>query len=192
MKIWNAFFDTPPAKTPFSEHNRRMLERRAHLQAPAATSPASSSCPPPIAAATWPPASSGASAQSSSAAPPTLEDVGQERRSSASPNRRADGNSSTHCPTASTPSIRTTASSPPSTKSPRQGHPVSLHHRRPRQGRQQDRTQPVSTDGIVPYWSSHLDGAESELIVPSGHWSNQHPPRIAEVKRILLKHLGKK
>lgn len=54
-----------------------------------------------------------------------------------------------------------------------------------------DRTKPVSTDGIVPYWSSHLDGAESELIIPSGHWSNQHPEATAEVRRILLKHLGK-
>jgi pimeloyl-ACP methyl ester carboxylesterase len=54
-----------------------------------------------------------------------------------------------------------------------------------------DRTKPMSTDGIVPYWSSHLEGAESELIVPSGHWSNQHPQAIKEVKRILLKHLRK-
>ena len=54
-----------------------------------------------------------------------------------------------------------------------------------------DHTKPVSTDGIVPYWSSHLDGAESEVIVPSGHWSNQHPAAIAEVRRILLKHLRK-
>jgi pimeloyl-ACP methyl ester carboxylesterase len=52
-----------------------------------------------------------------------------------------------------------------------------------------DRTPPVSTDGIVPYWSSHLDGAESELIVPSDHWSNQHPKAIEEVRRILIEHL---
>lgn len=51
---------------------------------------------------------------------------------------------------------------------------------------------PMSTDGIVPYWSSHLDGAESELIVPSGHWTNQNPTAIAEVRRILLKHIGLK
>jgi len=50
---------------------------------------------------------------------------------------------------------------------------------------------PMSTDGIVPYWSSHLDGARSELIIPSHHWTNQHPLGIAEVKRILLQHLGK-
>lgn len=52
-----------------------------------------------------------------------------------------------------------------------------------------DHTPPVSTDGIVPYWSSHLDGAVSEVIIPSGHWTNQHPQGIAEVRRILLQHL---
>jgi hypothetical protein len=53
------------------------------------------------------------------------------------------------------------------------------------------RTPPVSSDGIVPYWSSHLDGAQSELIVPSDHWTNRDPKGIAEVHRILLLHLGK-
>ncbi len=51
-------------------------------------------------------------------------------------------------------------------------------------------TKPVSTDGIVPYWSSHIDGAESELIVPSGHWTNQNPQAIAEIGRILRLHLN--
>lgn len=55
-----------------------------------------------------------------------------------------------------------------------------------------DKTKPVSTDGLVPYWSSHIDGAQSELIVPSGHWSNQNPQAIAEVRRILLSHIGRK
>ena len=44
-------------------------------------------------------------------------------------------------------------------------------------------------DGVVPYWSSHLEGAESELIIPSGHWSHLHPDGMAEIRRILLKHL---
>ncbi len=48
---------------------------------------------------------------------------------------------------------------------------------------------PVRTDGIVPYWSSHIDGAKSELIIPSHHWSNQHPLGIAEIDRILHEHL---
>ncbi len=53
-------------------------------------------------------------------------------------------------------------------------------------------TKPVSSDGIVPYWSSHLDGAQSEIIIPSGHWTNQHPQGIAEVNRILHLPLAKK
>lgn len=44
---------------------------------------------------------------------------------------------------------------------------------------------PQSSDGIVPYWSSHLAGARSELIVPSGHNAHQNPQAIAEVRRIL-------
>ena len=52
-----------------------------------------------------------------------------------------------------------------------------------------DHTEPVSSDGIVPYWSSHLDGAESELIIPSEHWTILHPQGMAEVKRILHRHL---
>jgi hypothetical protein len=56
-------------------------------------------------------------------------------------------------------------------------------------GGNSDHKKPVSTDGIVPYWSSHLDGAKSELIIPSHHWTNQHPLGIAEVGRILHEHL---
>ena len=51
---------------------------------------------------------------------------------------------------------------------------------------------PNSSDGAVPYWSSHLDGAESEKIVPSDHNANQNPEGIAEVIRILKEHVGSK
>jgi len=44
---------------------------------------------------------------------------------------------------------------------------------------------PNSSDGIVPYWSSHLDGAKSELIVNSGHGAQCDPQAIREVARIL-------
>lgn len=55
-------------------------------------------------------------------------------------------------------------------------------------GGHSDKTRPVKSDGIVPYWSSHLDGAESELVVPSGHSAHQNLQAIAEVKRILKVH----
>jgi hypothetical protein len=45
---------------------------------------------------------------------------------------------------------------------------------------------PNSSDGVVPYWSSHMNGAKSELIVPSGHPAHQNPQAIAEVRRILM------
>jgi len=44
---------------------------------------------------------------------------------------------------------------------------------------------PNSSDGVVPYWSSHLNGAQSELVVPSNHSAHQNPQAIAEVRRIL-------
>jgi hypothetical protein len=49
---------------------------------------------------------------------------------------------------------------------------------------------PNSSDGVVPYWSSHLDGAKSELIVPGPHSSYSLPQTIAELKRILKLHLA--
>ncbi len=48
---------------------------------------------------------------------------------------------------------------------------------------------PGGSDGFVPYSSSHLDGAESELIVESGHSVQRNPIAIEEVREILLKHL---
>src|SRR6202022_4299970 len=45
---------------------------------------------------------------------------------------------------------------------------------------------PNSSDGVVPYWSSHLDGAKSDLIVPSAHPAHQNPQAIKEVHRILV------
>lgn len=44
---------------------------------------------------------------------------------------------------------------------------------------------PKSSDGVVPYWSSHMEGAESECIVPSDHSAHQNPKSFAEVRRIL-------
>jgi pimeloyl-ACP methyl ester carboxylesterase len=57
-------------------------------------------------------------------------------------------------------------------------------------GGNKDHTKPVSSDGVVPYWSSHLEGAQSELIVPSNHIAHQNPQAIAEVRRILHNHAG--
>lgn len=55
-------------------------------------------------------------------------------------------------------------------------------------GDQGKNNSPKSTDGVVDYWSSHLDGAASELIVPTGHRAYEHEKAVAELKRILLEH----
>src|SRR5947208_2731101 len=49
---------------------------------------------------------------------------------------------------------------------------------------------PNCSDGVVAYWSSHLYGAQSELIVPGPHGSCELPQTIAELDRILRLHVG--
>jgi pimeloyl-ACP methyl ester carboxylesterase len=46
-----------------------------------------------------------------------------------------------------------------------------------------------TTDGVVPYRSSHLDGVASEYVVRSNHGVQQNHDAIREVRRILLEHL---
>jgi pimeloyl-ACP methyl ester carboxylesterase len=49
---------------------------------------------------------------------------------------------------------------------------------------------PSSSDGVVPYWSSHLASAQSEKIVPSGHEAMADPQAVEEIRRILRLNLG--
>ncbi|HEY5769053.1 MAG TPA: alpha/beta hydrolase [Terrimicrobium sp.] len=42
-----------------------------------------------------------------------------------------------------------------------------------------------SSDGVVPYSSSHVAFAESELLIPTGHGGFGHPKALAEIIRIL-------
>jgi pimeloyl-ACP methyl ester carboxylesterase len=42
-----------------------------------------------------------------------------------------------------------------------------------------------SSDGLVPYASSHIGGVESETIVPAGHSAVDHPQTVSEIRRIL-------
>jgi pimeloyl-ACP methyl ester carboxylesterase len=50
---------------------------------------------------------------------------------------------------------------------------------------------PDSSDGVVEYRSSHLEGAESEKIVPASHDLLSNPETVAEIKRILEENLGR-
>jgi len=47
---------------------------------------------------------------------------------------------------------------------------------------------PNSSDGVVPYWSSHMNSARTEDIVPSNHMAHQNPEAIDDVLRILKKY----
>ena len=47
---------------------------------------------------------------------------------------------------------------------------------------------PNSSDGVVPYWSSHMDHAQTEDIVPSNHTAHQNPQAIEDVLHILKAH----
>lgn len=49
-----------------------------------------------------------------------------------------------------------------------------------------------SSDSIVPYSSSHLDGAVSEKVIPSGHSVQETPEAILEIRRIMHEHLAGK
>lgn len=48
---------------------------------------------------------------------------------------------------------------------------------------------PNSSDGVVPYWSSHITPVASELIIPSNHSVPDSPQASHELKRILKLHL---
>jgi pimeloyl-ACP methyl ester carboxylesterase len=46
------------------------------------------------------------------------------------------------------------------------------------------------SDGLVPYWSSHLNGAESERVFRSSHKVQDLPAAMLETRRILHLHLS--
>jgi hypothetical protein len=55
-----------------------------------------------------------------------------------------------------------------------------------------DGTGPVEQgdDGVVAYSSAHIEGVESEVVVPSPHSCQGHPQTMEEVRRILRLHVG--
>ena len=47
------------------------------------------------------------------------------------------------------------------------------------------------SDGVVKYQSAHIEGAESEKVVKSGHSVQMTQEGIQEVRRILIEHAEK-
>ena len=53
-----------------------------------------------------------------------------------------------------------------------------------------DAAEPAGADdGVVEYESAHLEGVDSEILVPSKHSCQSHPRTLIELRRILLEHL---
>lgn len=55
-------------------------------------------------------------------------------------------------------------------------------------GLQHGQTPETGGDGVVPYQSAHLEGALTELVVPSNHSVQETRPAITELKQILAEH----
>ncbi len=186
-KIWDAYFDTPPEKTPLSLKARAVITETLIFKHR-----------PEVARVIFASASLGGAEMASSFIgrlgsaiidmPSQFTGVGRELAELSK--KRSDGKRIAGMPTsidALDPRNRfvTTINAIPVVK----GIPFhSIMGDRGRGG-YLDHRRPQSSDGIVPFWSSHIAGAESELIVAHGHWTNQNPRAIAEVNRILRQHL---
>lgn len=190
MNIWNAFFDTPPDKTPLSPKAKAILTKTLIFKHRPEISRVIF-CSASLRGAYLATGFLGRLGESIIGAPPDLTSIGKELAMLSKP-RAADGEKLKRAPNsidALDPSNRfvTTIDKIPLTK----GIPYHSIIADRGKGGHLDKTQPQSSDGIVPYWSSHLDGAVSEVIVPSDHWSNRSPGGIAEVRRILVKYVGR-
>ena len=190
LKIWNSFFDTPPEKTPLSDDNRRMIEDSLifhHRKDISRVIFMSASLGGSNVATGF----IGRMGKKLIGGLSDIQDIGKDLVRLAKP--RDDGKVLDATPNSIDvldPNNRfiTTINK----IAPAQGIPYHSIIADQGKGGNKDHTPPVLTDGIVPYWSAHIDGAQSEVIVPSGHWSNRDPIAIEEVKRILMQHLGKR
>ena len=187
MHLWNAFFKTPPDRTPFSAEARQIITSalifRHRPEISRVIFFSASLRGSDVATGFF-----GRLGRKVIGSPGDLSKVGQQAARLAKP--RADGEKITRMPNsidALDPNSRflLTINSLPIVK----GVPYHSIIADRGKGGNHDHTPPVSTDGLVPYWSSHLDGAVSELIVPSDHWSNRSPQGIAEARRILRENL---
>jgi pimeloyl-ACP methyl ester carboxylesterase len=48
------------------------------------------------------------------------------------------------------------------------------------------------SDGVVPYWSAHIEPVASEKVVKSPHSVQSNPHAIEEIRRILIEHAGER
>ncbi|MCF6313682.1 MAG: alpha/beta fold hydrolase [Verrucomicrobiales bacterium] len=185
MEIWNTYFDKAPDKMPFSDTTRQALSDMLIFKAR-----------PDVSRVIFASASLRGSEKAVNfwgrlgakliGNPITMDRLNKEAIANARPEFRQGRKhlpNSVHILDPGTTFLKVANNLPLSDKIPY--HSIIGDRGK---GGNLDHTPPVSTDGIVPYWSSHLDGAQSELIIPSEHWSILHPQAKAEVRRILLQH----
>jgi pimeloyl-ACP methyl ester carboxylesterase len=48
------------------------------------------------------------------------------------------------------------------------------------------------SDGVVPYWSAHIEPVASEKVIQSSHAVQSNPHAIEEIRRILVEHAGER
>jgi len=187
LNLWNAYFSTPPEKTPLSPEALQMMKKALIFESR-----------PEVARVIYASASLRGSDMATGligrvgtrliGEPADLSEIGQEALRLALPSEQGQRirrmPNSVDALDPDNRFIRVINELPT-----RKGVPYHSIIADRGRGGNKDRTPPVHSDGIVPYWSSHVPTARSELIVPSNHWSNRHPQAIAEVRRILIEHL---
>lgn len=188
LKIWNTFFDTPPERTPLSPEAHKLISSALIFKHRPEISRVIF-CSASLRGSNMATGFMGRLGARLIGSPADLSEVGQQLVTLAKP-RATDGVELKKIPNSIDlldPKNRFINAINDIPVTP--GIPYHSIIGDRGKGGNLDHTKPESSDGIVPYWSSHIDGAQSELIVPSHHWSNQHPQAIAEVRRILLQHL---
>ena len=188
MTLWDAVYDRPPEEMPFSDETRRMLSDALIFKAR-----------PDISRVIYASASHRGSDKATNTLgrlgakligdPLAESNVTEEAIRYARPS--PDGKRRSHLPNSVDvldPDNRFLKIV--DTLPPKSGIPYHSIIGDRGKGGNLDHSKPVSSDGIVPYWSSHLDGAASEVIIPSGHWSIHHHQGMEEVKKILIQHLN--
>jgi pimeloyl-ACP methyl ester carboxylesterase len=187
-KIWDAYFHEPPDQVPMSPRNKKLMKDMLIFNARPDIARAIFICSPHRGArlaGNW----VGRLGRRLVRVPQTMLEIGDAMRQlvTLSPGGLAYESLPTSIDTLTETNtfVKTVDSLP---LSPR----IPYHSIIGDRGRAEAKADPTrGNDSFVAYTSSHLEGAQSELIIPSNHSGHQHPDGIAEVLRILHLHLKK-
>ncbi len=187
-KIWHAYFHQPPDQVPMSPRNKKLMKNMLIFRARPDIARAIFICSPHRGArlaGNW----VGRLGRRLVRVPQTMLEIGDAMRQVVmlSPGGLAYESLPTSIDTLTETNtfVKTVDRIP---LSPR----IPYHSIIGDRGRPDAKADPTrGNDSFVAYTSSHLERAQSELIIPSNHSGHQHPAGIAEVLRILHLHLKK-